>query len=152
MQGPTAAQRPVSRMALMVSVMLASFQLLAQDQGKERPVEHPTFYRTVQIDKLSIFYREAGPTFPFGRGDMGRTPFLTQTDLAVNQVVKTGEHTYLRFDANAFNHFNQAAVISGVTQMNRGNSAISSQLLPVDQFFKGYDVGQFVFPGSPRPP
>src|SRR5260370_30291533 len=42
------------------SVMLASFQLLAQVQGKERPVEHPTFYRTTHIDGLSIFYREAG--------------------------------------------------------------------------------------------
>ena len=51
----------VTRMALLVSVMLASFQLLAQGQGKERPVEHPTFYRTTQIDGLSISYREAGP-------------------------------------------------------------------------------------------
>ena len=41
--------------------MLASFQFLAQAQGKERPVEYPTFYRTTQIDGLSIFYREAGP-------------------------------------------------------------------------------------------
>src|SRR5438874_12537595 len=49
----------VSRMALLVSAMLASFQSLAQ--GKERPMEHPTFYRTIQIDGLSIFYREAGP-------------------------------------------------------------------------------------------
>jgi pimeloyl-ACP methyl ester carboxylesterase len=39
--------------------MLASFQLFAQ--GKERPMEHTTFYRTTQIDGLSIFYREAGP-------------------------------------------------------------------------------------------
>ena len=54
MQRTTAAQ--------IVSVVLASsFQLLAQAQGKERPVEHPTFYRTIQIDGLSIFYREAGP-------------------------------------------------------------------------------------------
>src|SRR3989454_931394 len=51
----------VSRMALVVSAMLASFQLLGQTQGKERPVEHPTFYRTIQIDGLSIFYRETGP-------------------------------------------------------------------------------------------
>src|SRR5208283_2002939 len=59
----------VSRMALAVSAMLASFllpaKLLAQAQGKaprkESPVEHPTFYRTVQIDGLSVFYREAGP-------------------------------------------------------------------------------------------
>src|SRR2546423_10855915 len=49
----------VSRMALVVSAMLASFQSLAQ--GKERPMQHPTFYRTTQIDGLSIFYREAGP-------------------------------------------------------------------------------------------
>ena len=49
----------VSRMALVVLVMLASLQLLAQ--GKEHPMEHPTFYRTTEIDGLSIFYREAGP-------------------------------------------------------------------------------------------
>ena len=48
-------------MALVVSAMLASFHLLTQAQGKERRVEHPTFYRTTQIDGLSIFYREAGP-------------------------------------------------------------------------------------------
>jgi pimeloyl-ACP methyl ester carboxylesterase len=49
------------RTALLVSVILASFQLLALAQGKERPMKHPTFYRTTQIDGLSIFYREAGP-------------------------------------------------------------------------------------------
>src|SRR6266436_2022722 len=48
-------------MALVLSVMLASSQLLAQDQGKKSPVGHPTFYRTIRIDGLSIFYREAGP-------------------------------------------------------------------------------------------
>jgi|ERR1700730_18431612 len=36
----------VSRMALVVSAMLASLPLLAQTQGKERPMERPTFYRT----------------------------------------------------------------------------------------------------------
>src|SRR5258708_40307166 len=41
-----------------VAVVL-SFQWLAQ--GKESGVKHPTLYRTVQIDDLSIFYREAGP-------------------------------------------------------------------------------------------
>jgi hypothetical protein len=51
----------ISCMALVASVMLSSFPLLAQAQGKERPVKHPTSYRTTQIDGLSIFYREAGP-------------------------------------------------------------------------------------------
>jgi pimeloyl-ACP methyl ester carboxylesterase len=34
---------------------------LAQTQGKEYLLKHPTFYRTVSIDGLSIFHREAGP-------------------------------------------------------------------------------------------
>jgi len=48
-------------MALVVAVMLPSRQLPAHAQGKDRPVEHPTLYRTIRIDGLSIFYREAGP-------------------------------------------------------------------------------------------
>jgi pimeloyl-ACP methyl ester carboxylesterase len=40
--------------------MLASYQLLAQAQGGNGPVKHPVFYRTAEIDGLSIFYREAG--------------------------------------------------------------------------------------------
>ena len=51
----------VACMAMLISVMLASFQLLALAQRKDHPVEHPTLYRAVQIDGLSIFYREAGP-------------------------------------------------------------------------------------------
>ncbi len=47
--------------ALAFFMMLASYQSLAQTQGKERPVKYPTSYRTTQIDGLSIFYREAGP-------------------------------------------------------------------------------------------
>src|SRR5579862_6176600 len=49
------------RMKLVFSVTLALVQLLAQTHGKEHPVNYPTVYRTMQIDGLSIFYREAGP-------------------------------------------------------------------------------------------
>src|ERR1700744_5559950 len=38
-----------------------SCPLLAHTQTKEAPMQHPTVYRTIQIDGLSIFYREAGP-------------------------------------------------------------------------------------------
>jgi len=48
------------RISLVISLTLASPNLLAQSR-EENPVEHPTFYRTIQIDGLSIFYREAGP-------------------------------------------------------------------------------------------
>src|ERR1017187_8499439 len=50
-----------SHMARVVFVMLAIFQLPAHAQGKERPMKQPTSYRTIQVDGLSIFYREAGP-------------------------------------------------------------------------------------------
>ena len=48
-------------MVLVVSLMLAIFQLPAHAQGKEDPLKHSTVYRTIQVDGLSIFYREAGP-------------------------------------------------------------------------------------------
>src|SRR6202046_3594533 len=52
-------------LVLVVSLLVAAFPALARGQGKERHMEHrgdrPTAYRTVQIDGLSIFYREAGP-------------------------------------------------------------------------------------------
>jgi pimeloyl-ACP methyl ester carboxylesterase len=51
----------VSRMVLVVSLMLAIFQLPVHAQGKEDRLKHSTVYRTIQIDGLSIFYREAGP-------------------------------------------------------------------------------------------
>jgi hypothetical protein len=47
-------------MRIVLFLMLASFQLVARAQGKERFMEHPTLYRTITIDGLSIFYREAG--------------------------------------------------------------------------------------------
>lgn len=48
------------RISLVISLTLASSDLLAQSNEKN-PVAHPIFYRTIQIDGLSIFYREAGP-------------------------------------------------------------------------------------------
>jgi pimeloyl-ACP methyl ester carboxylesterase len=48
------------RISLVISLMLASSDLSAQ-AGEEHPMQHPTFYRAIQIDGLSIFYREAGP-------------------------------------------------------------------------------------------
>jgi pimeloyl-ACP methyl ester carboxylesterase len=51
----------VSCMASAIFAMLASSQLLAQIQGKGSSMQRPTFYRTIQVEGLSIFYREAGP-------------------------------------------------------------------------------------------
>src|SRR5262249_14061837 len=46
---------------LVASISVASFDLLAQAQGGRSVLGHPTLYRTIRIDGLSIFYREAGP-------------------------------------------------------------------------------------------
>jgi pimeloyl-ACP methyl ester carboxylesterase len=46
---------------MATSLMLASFQLFAQANRREDSMKYPTFYRTIQVDGLSIFYREAGP-------------------------------------------------------------------------------------------
>ena len=47
--------------ALVVILMTASFSASCLAQQKERPMKHPIVYRTVQVDGISIFYREAGP-------------------------------------------------------------------------------------------
>ncbi len=39
-----------------ISVMLASFPLLAQAQGKDHAMEHPTLYRTTQIDGWALHF------------------------------------------------------------------------------------------------
>lgn len=46
--------------APLLVIALAASHLLAKDE--EHTMEHPTSYRTIQVDGLSIFYREAGPT------------------------------------------------------------------------------------------
>ena len=50
----------VSGVVLMVSMIPAMLQPSAHAEDKERLVKHPTSYRTIQVDGLSIFYREAG--------------------------------------------------------------------------------------------
>jgi len=54
-------RRQLSLIALAVFVMLASFLLPAQSLEKENPVKHSISYRALNVDGLTIFYREAGP-------------------------------------------------------------------------------------------
>ncbi len=45
----------------LIEMLPASLPVPAQAEGKETPAERVTSYRTVNVDGLSIFYREAGP-------------------------------------------------------------------------------------------
>jgi len=97
-------------------------------------------------DSTSVIYLSA-PTFPFGRGDLGRTPAYVQTDLNLAHSFNLTKGTSLRIEANVRNLFDQDAVISRVTQINRAG-AISAARLPVDRFFAGYRVEDFVNPAN----
>ncbi len=49
--------RPIRRLACMMflaAATLASWALPSKGEGKESNVEHPTVYRTVQVDGLSF--------------------------------------------------------------------------------------------------
>jgi pimeloyl-ACP methyl ester carboxylesterase len=48
-----------SMRSIILSVILAVTGVVAQ--AKEASMNHPVAYRTVQVDNLAIFYREAGP-------------------------------------------------------------------------------------------
>jgi hypothetical protein len=101
------------------------------------------------LDSTTVTYLTA-PTFPFGRGDLGRMPVFTQTDLNISHTVSLTERFSLKIEATAVNLLNQAAVISRVTQINRAGN-ITLNELPLDRFFAGYDVRSFVRPGSRAP-
>jgi outer membrane receptor protein involved in Fe transport len=101
-------------------------------------------------DSTSVIYLSA-PTFPFGRGDLGRTPAYSQTDLTLTHSFKLTKGTNLRLEANVRNLFDQDAVISRVTQINR-SGAISAARLPLSKFFAGYNVNDYIGAANPSVP
>ena len=102
----------------------------------------------------SVIYQSA-PTYPNGRGDLGRTPVFTQTDINISHGVPLGERVTLRFEANALNALNQAAVTNVQQQINRkqrhyGRSVAGEQVLlrlyaeqlcEPEQFSAGWESG-----------
>jgi Carboxypeptidase regulatory-like domain/TonB-dependent Receptor Plug Domain/TonB dependent receptor len=88
------------------------------------------------------------PVFYNGRGDLGRTPALTQTDLQVYHLYKVSERVQMKFSANVVNLFNQAAVTDITQRLNR------NQNLPCstdDCFFNGFNAESLVNPNGINP-
>ena len=80
--------------------------------------------------------------FVNGRGDMGRTPWLTQTDLLVGHEFKLGETKRIRFEFNALNVFNQKTARNRFFTLNRGAGVDEEQSainLNTRNLFNGYD-------------
>lgn len=81
------------------------------------------------------------PVFYNGRGDLGRTPALTQTDMLLAHTINLSERMKMKFDINVINLFNQAAVINKITRLNRNGS------IPLSGFsYNGFDATKLVNP------
>jgi hypothetical protein len=93
-----------------------------------------------------------GGVFVNGRGDLGRTPMLTQTDLFLQQSVRIPwSRSNAQINVNITNLWDQETILDYNDAPYRdafvppGLSAkgSSTQLSPQDQFFfQGFDVGQ----------
>ena len=79
-------------------------------------------------------------TFVFaeGRGNLGRTPMLSTTDLLVSHELSVGSDKRVRFELNVLNLFNQKTVRHEFNLLNRNRSAAAINLGSVD-LSKGYD-------------
>jgi len=90
------------------------------------------------------------PVLVEGRGDMGRTPVLTRTDLLLSHEFSAGGLKRLRLELNVQNIFNQKTATHIFNFLNKGapggGSAISANeiaLTNVD-LSKGYDYRQLI--------
>lgn len=87
------------------------------------------------------------PIFVEGRGDMGRTPFLSQTDLMVAHEFKLTESKKLRFEFNMLNLFNQKTSRHIFNCLNKGcqlGQQSSAMDLSGVNLFKGYDYKSLI--------
>jgi outer membrane receptor protein involved in Fe transport len=86
-----------------------------------------------QMNHLSgIFF------FPFGRGDLGRTPMVSQTDLLVQHTLPALGRYRINLSANITNLFDQDTVTRLFTQPYRDNIN-----LQFTDFFKGFDPAAY---------
>lgn len=79
------------------------------------------------------------PIFVNGRGDLGRTPVWSRTDLVLAHELKFGEVKKLRFEFNAENLFNQKTAAYKYTFLNRFRTRTSGINLSSVNLFNGYD-------------
>jgi carboxypeptidase family protein/TonB-dependent receptor-like protein len=88
------------------------------------------------------------PAFYNGRGDLGRTPFFTQTDFLLSHSYNVTERVAVKFDANVINLLNQAVVVGRTVRLNR-NGDLN---LLVDNPYGGYNAEALVNPSNGASP
>jgi len=87
------------------------------------------------------------PVFVNGRGDMGRTPALTRTDLLLTHELGLASSKRLRFELNVINIFNQKTATHIFNSLNKGAGlarASSAIDLSKTDLAKGYDYNALI--------
>jgi hypothetical protein len=82
------------------------------------------------------------PVFVFGRGDLGRTPFFTQTDLLISHDIPVGkgEVKRIRLEMNVSNLFNHARATNRFPTLDHANDGgINFDADKLGDIFKGYN-------------
>jgi len=87
------------------------------------------------------------PVLVNGRGDMGRTPFLTRTDLLVSHDLQLAGTRRVRVELNVLNLFNQKTATHIFNSLNKGaglaRADSAMDLLKVD-LAQGYDYNALI--------
>jgi hypothetical protein len=79
------------------------------------------------------------PIFVDGRGSLGRTPFLSQTDLLVSHELSVASDKKLRLELNVLNVFNQKTARHIFDTVNRPRRTSSGMNLSRTDLAQGYD-------------
>ncbi len=79
------------------------------------------------------------PFFPFGRGDLGRTPTLTQTDLYLAHPFQFGDRYELELSLNVLNLFDE-----DVEKKIWNEATLQALPLTDEEYFAGFDPNQVV--------
>ncbi|MEO8078130.1 MAG: TonB-dependent receptor [Acidobacteriota bacterium] len=87
------------------------------------------------------------PVLVNGRGDMGRTPFLSRTDLLVSHELRVGGGQRVRLEVNVINLFNQKTATHIFNSLNKGAGlarADSAIDLSNTDLSRGYDYNALI--------
>jgi len=82
------------------------------------------------------------PFFPYGRGDMGRTDMLTQTDLTVQHEIKLGSRYSVQFMVNVLNLFDEDTELYKWNRLLRADLPQSTGLTQFTFFNAPFDFNQ----------
>ncbi len=95
--------------------------------GKNHATDLSFFYTALQGTPQTTFVSVVASSIVLSkRGDLGRTPVLTQTDLSLTHRFKVKERFSFAFDFNVFNVFNQNTVTSLTTAKYRVTNTIAA--------------------------